>query len=168
MCKVVANRLRPYLDSIGGAAFSARPGPPQWALPLLFRPLRPNAHFVGVKAAASLAVAHRHLITDSDEIGESDLTALRGRGGAGAHGDDLGLRIDGERLFERSAAGLARDDERRSRDRIDRAVRRFRAFTGHRPAAGRTDSPRSEEHTSELQSQSNLVCRLLLEKKNTY
>src|SRR2546430_12567107 len=29
-------------------------------------------------------------------------------------------------------------------------------------AAGR----RSEEHTSELQSQSNLVCRLLLEKKN--
>src|SRR2546430_15470623 len=29
-----------------------------------------------------------------------------------------------------------------------------------RPAAGR-----SEEHTSELQSQSNLVCRLLLEKK---
>src|SRR5688572_31592557 len=27
-------------------------------------------------------------------------------------------------------------------------------------------APRSEEHTSELQSQSNLVCRLLLEKKN--
>src|SRR2546430_12525120 len=28
-------------------------------------------------------------------------------------------------------------------------------------------SCRSEEHTSELQSQSNLVCRLLLEKKNS-
>src|SRR5438034_5818895 len=27
-------------------------------------------------------------------------------------------------------------------------------------------SPRSEEHTSELQSHSDLVCRLLLEKKN--
>src|SRR5688572_32231580 len=27
---------------------------------------------------------------------------------------------------------------------------------------------RSEEHTSELQSQSNLVCRLLLEKKNKH
>src|SRR2546430_4215798 len=27
---------------------------------------------------------------------------------------------------------------------------------------------RSEEHTSELQSQSNLVCRLLLEKKRRY
>src|SRR2546430_11574111 len=38
----------------------------------------------------------------------------------------------------------------------------------HRPGgAGMTVlmiSPRSEEHTSELQSQSNLVCRLLLEK----
>src|SRR2546430_13294385 len=30
---------------------------------------------------------------------------------------------------------------------------------------GRRLSARSEEHTSELQSQSNLVCRLLLEKK---
>src|SRR2546430_13715438 len=29
------------------------------------------------------------------------------------------------------------------------------------------ESVRSEEHTSELQSQSNLVCRLLLEKKKT-
>src|SRR2546430_10007127 len=34
---------------------------------------------------------------------------------------------------------------------------------GHGPFFGR--HPRSEEHTSELQSQSNLVCRLLLEKK---
>src|SRR6266478_9189060 len=32
-------------------------------------------------------------------------------------------------------------------------------------AAGRAPGGRSEEHTSELQSQSNLVCRLLLEKK---
>src|SRR2546430_10940490 len=34
-------------------------------------------------------------------------------------------------------------------------------FTPRRPS-------RSEEHTSELQSQSNLVCRLLLEKKKNY
>src|SRR2546430_6440410 len=32
---------------------------------------------------------------------------------------------------------------------------------------GAPASGRSEEHTSELQSQSNLVCRLLLEKKKT-
>src|SRR2546430_4045611 len=34
-----------------------------------------------------------------------------------------------------------------------------------RPQDCRYDQLRSEEHTSELQSQSNLVCRLLLEKK---
>src|SRR2546430_11306496 len=34
-----------------------------------------------------------------------------------------------------------------------------------RGSAQRSDQHRSEEHTSELQSQSNLVCRLLLEKK---
>src|SRR2546430_6917007 len=39
-------------------------------------------------------------------------------------------------------------------DRINESLERARAT-------------RSEEHTSELQSQSNLVCRLLLEKKNT-
>src|SRR5256886_16374588 len=36
-----------------------------------------------------------------------------------------------------------------------------RILDAYEPAANR-----SEEHTSELQSQSNLVCRLLLEKKN--
>src|SRR2546427_6782380 len=39
----------------------------------------------------------------------------------------------------------------------------FRVGKPHREAAG--PHLRSEEHTSELQSQSNLVCRLLLEKK---
>src|SRR2546430_6479272 len=34
-------------------------------------------------------------------------------------------------------------------------------------APQRSSRERSEEHTSELQSQSNLVCRLLLEKKKT-
>src|SRR5258706_6152331 len=48
------------------------------------------------------------------------------------------------------------------------------AFNGSKPAAriSRTivvaaASSRSEEHTSELQSLTNLVCRLLLEKKTT-
>src|SRR5688572_31394047 len=53
-----------------------------------------------------------------------------------------------------------------------------RGWTGHRYVfihcqrcamrhgfAARATDRRSEEHTSELQSQSNLVCRLLLEKK---
>src|SRR2546430_8951370 len=37
--------------------------------------------------------------------------------------------------------------------------------TGAGDGPGGRGLPRSEEHTSELQSQSNLVCRLLLEKK---
>src|SRR3712207_8103323 len=39
----------------------------------------------------------------------------------------------------------------------------------HRPGrrSGRRPARRSEEHTSELQSRQYLVCRLLLEKKNT-
>src|SRR5688572_31889991 len=48
------------------------------------------------------------------------------------------------------------------------SVRRARARHRSR-TSGRARDPdpdrRSEEHTSELQSQSNLVCRLLLEKK---
>src|SRR5690349_22854759 len=50
----------------------------------------------------------------------------------------------------------------------------FRSTAGHRSrcTCGRgrdtsvSGSPRSEEHTSELQSRRDLVCRLLLEKKN--
>src|SRR2546430_12555582 len=44
---------------------------------------------------------------------------------------------------------------------------RFRSCSVGDGHAGRRSVVRSEEHTSELQSQSNLVCRLLLEKKNT-
>src|SRR5438270_7621152 len=42
------------------------------------------------------------------------------------------------------------------------SARRFLVY----PLGERCHHHRSEEHTSELQSQSNLVCRLLLEKKN--
>src|SRR2546430_10328139 len=42
--------------------------------------------------------------------------------------------------------------------------RLLREQLGH-PDDDEYDDDRSEEHTSELQSQSNLVCRLLLEKK---
>src|SRR2546427_7514474 len=45
--------------------------------------------------------------------------------------------------------------------RVRRAARR----APRRRARRRLRGARSEEHTSELQSQSNLVCRLLLEKK---
>src|SRR5688572_32222690 len=54
----------------------------------------------------------------------------------------------------------------RSRRRLD--VLPCRAFfTRAGSHFARKRSLRSEEHTSELQSQSNLVCRLLLEKKKS-
>src|SRR2546430_3130788 len=45
------------------------------------------------------------------------------------------------------------------------ATRARRSSPGWRRGEERRQPGRSEEHTSELQSQSNLVCRLLLEKK---
>src|SRR5436190_2832736 len=45
------------------------------------------------------------------------------------------------------------------------ARHRGRSATGCEGGAGRDGNDRSEEHTSELQSHSDLVCRLLLEKK---
>src|SRR2546430_13071189 len=59
----------------------------------------------------------------------------------------------GGTVFRRGGAACRRDAARPLRP--DARGRRHRA------------RQRSEEHTSELQSQSNLVCRLLLEKKNT-
>src|SRR5256886_13284004 len=75
------------------------------------------------------------------------------------------LARSARRNTERAAhrPGRARRD-RASTSRRGRR-RRSRASGTHRRARDTTPS-RSEEHTSELQSQSNLVCRLLLEKKN--
>src|SRR3712207_8490584 len=65
-------------------------------------------------------------------------------------------------------------DRRRARaqphprlDRRPRLVARRRLGAEHRQGVpdGALQPPRSEEHTSELQSRQYLVCRLLLEKK---
>src|SRR5688572_31982835 len=53
----------------------------------------------------------------------------------------------------------------RSRRRLRRRRRRPELGQGKKSSWRLRPSVRSEEHTSELQSQSNLVCRLLLEKK---
>src|SRR2546426_2437610 len=42
------------------------------------------------------------------------------------------------------------------------------AFFGQLPGWGGSGYARSEEHTSELQSPCNIVCRLLLEKKKNF
>src|SRR2546430_9689766 len=53
----------------------------------------------------------------------------------------------------------------RSRVRPDGALVLVTAMTPTPAGEGKSTIARSEEHTSELQSQSNIVCRLLLEKK---
>src|SRR2546426_1947217 len=66
----------------------------------------------------------------------------------------------------RSRAPVAQGGAGRAARRGDRGRHRdFLAVPGTVPPADSGNSPRSEEHTSELQSPCNLVCRLLLEKK---
>src|SRR2546427_7815525 len=60
----------------------------------------------------------------------------------------------------RSAGGVGAVRDQEQRAALTVALRDNRHALHHRVV-----DRRSEEHTSELQSQSNLVCRLLLEKK---
>src|SRR3712207_7632751 len=68
------------------------------------------------------------------------------------------------------SGGKAYKDAYRRHDRSDDVLEAHMGALQAAVAAGNTDvaaSLRSEEHTSELQSRQYLVCRLLLEKKNT-
>src|SRR6266496_6603371 len=56
-------------------------------------------------------------------------------------------------------------DEQEGEHRIGHRHLHLLALAGSRPVEQRGDDRRSEEHTSELQSRRDLVCRLLLEKK---
>src|SRR5688572_31668440 len=70
-------------------------------------------------------------------------------------------------LLERVIRATGREPTLRDENgyqQIGRAKHRHQSCDGEPADFGRDDI-RSEEHTSELQSQSNLVCRLLLEKK---
>src|SRR2546430_9408002 len=61
---------------------------------------------------------------------------------------------------------VASGEQRQLQDAISLVVLHLGVRQGRAQGEGaRTAHARSEEHTSELQSQSNLVCRLLLEKK---
>src|SRR2546430_7606295 len=73
-------------------------------------------------------------------------------------------------LFPYTTLFRSRDTQRTREEYVAASADRiFLISTSRKPGkSGRPTRPRrSEEHTSELQSQSNLVCRLLLEKKKT-
>src|SRR5688572_32582831 len=77
---------------------------------------------------------------------------------------------DAATLRARSSAAPRDEPTMRTRVPGGHARRRSRADASRSAADAeiqtrRDEDRRSEEHTSELQSQSNLVCRLLLEKK---
>src|SRR5256885_8737435 len=113
---------------------------------------------VGAIAAAELYEKHARVVAVSDLSGAVydetglDIPALRAYAelNGSLAGYDAGERVTNEELLELPCDVLvlaAREDQ----------------LTGEN--AGRVQATRSEEHTSELQSPCNLVCRLLLEKK---
>src|SRR2546429_3079708 len=73
----------------------------------------------------------------------------------------LSARDCAQTTFPDSASGTGR---RERCPRWDHVTREARAL----PTDSGSLQPRSEEHTSELQSRLHLVCRLLLEKKKHY
>src|SRR2546430_8926394 len=72
--------------------------------------------------------------------------------------------VTGEQLCELECAERRLDGGGGERRQESHAVAQQ---LGQHAAGAEHQELRSEEHTSELQSQSNLVCRLLLEKKKT-
>src|SRR6266496_5446494 len=78
-------------------------------------------------------------------------------GSGGRHGIRLGVAPGGNPCRERAPA--------QRKDVADHRARPCQCATRRRDRADRDRAGRSEEHTSELQSRRDLVCRLLLEKK---
>src|SRR2546430_2580059 len=76
---------------------------------------------------------------------------------------------EGEAFDQGADATLICSPTHRHLDQARAALRRGWHVFVEKPLAHTLEGTdaRSEEHTSELQSQSNLVCRLLLEKKNS-
>src|SRR6267143_2456180 len=123
---------------------------------------------VGALLAASPALAHPLEIVPSDDRIYQDRARLTA----------LGLtpmwettarpltRLEIARLVARALDRLAGRPRMAPAD-LEPLERLVLTFSDELPLAGYqvVEPPRSEEHTSELQSQFHLVCRLLLEKK---
>src|SRR6266704_5432421 len=91
--------------------------------------------------------------------------------GAGVEKHDRVLRLNprGGCEFARGDHGgraFRRGENSFERGQFPSCLKHFVVSYGDRSSARLAEHARSEEHTSELQSRFDLVCRLLLEKKN--
>src|SRR5690606_41460444 len=79
--------------------------------------------------------------------------------------DALPISASSDRLRIRAGGWAAAGVPRHQPGRLRQSVRTDHAGQAAKRKRSLPHRPRSEEHTSELQSRENLVCRLLLEKK---
>src|SRR5688572_2824235 len=122
-----------------------------------------NRSMLTVKQLSNLAGVTPRTLHHYDEIGLLKPSRV-GDNGYRYYGEESLLRLQ-QILFYREL-GIPLEDIKKIMGRRDFDV--LGALRSHKDALKKqvTRLNRSEEHTSELQSQSNLVCRLLLEKKN--
>src|SRR5438093_5944524 len=134
-------------------------------------PAAPELLVKVLPAELSLAVDarafEREVVLLADRLGHAAIVAPRGAGRAGAVVYHTRRFVEGTTL----RAWLTNHGELPLRRAVEilRDVLTALAHAHHATIAhGDLKPERSEEHTSELQSLSNLVCRLLLEKKKIY
>src|SRR5215475_13281953 len=141
--------------------------------------VRGLGHRIPQRGGAHGGPAQKTWVTERACAGDRPLDARDAPGVALDEAPDAHDEVDPKRVHLVSAARegseTSRDrpklgdvsDLRRDRGRLEQHLARLAriGFSDRIGSANKDLGPRSEEHTSELQSRENLVCRLLLEKK---
>src|SRR5476649_1419690 len=154
-------KRRPMNDAIDSSPAGGRPGRRYSAAMRSFprsenaRVVANGAQSVGMPNTDASGIAHRAKPGAAHEKGASP--RLRTEPVADA---ELAAQVDGGRLLRKQRVGTGVDDVAVDAFGLDHAAERRRRLEQQERHLAR-----SEEHTSELQSHSDLVCRLLLEKK---
>src|SRR5688572_33482969 len=119
---------------------------------------RPKFHRILLKLSGEALMGQGQFGIDPETVAglAAEIAAAR------SAGFEVCLVVGGGNIF-RGMAGAAKGMDRAQADYMGMLATVMTALTMQKALE---QLGRSEEHTSELQSQSNLVCRLLLEKKN--